>query len=80
MTQIHSLLTQLRARVEELERQRARTNRGHLNQRRAADYLNKSREWLRQRDLRGDGPRRNPDGTYPIDGLDEFIEQNTGRT
>jgi hypothetical protein len=80
MLDMQSVLRRLCERVDELERQRVRTNRGHLNQRRAADYLNKSREWLRQRDLRGDGPRRNPDGTYPIDGLDEFIEQNTGRT
>ena len=80
MLEIQSQLARLNQRVEQLERQHARTTRGHLNQRRAADYISKSREYLRQRALHGDGPRRNPDGTYPIDGLDKFIEQTTGRT
>jgi hypothetical protein len=31
---------------------------------------------LRQRERRGDGPRRNPDGTYNFDSLDDFKEQS----
>ena len=57
MVETQSELTRLRARVDQLERQRARTNRGRVNQRRAAEYLGRSREFLRQRELRGDGPR-----------------------
>lgn len=77
-------IKRLRERVDQLEeqerqreRQRARTNRGHLNQRRAAEYIGKSREYLRQRELCGNGPPRNADGTYPIAGLDAFVEQDT---
>ena len=76
MLEVQSELTRLRARVEKLERQHARTNRGHTNQKRAAEYLGKSREWLRQRERRGDGPHRNPDGTYSYDNLDAFAEEN----
>jgi hypothetical protein len=70
-------IARLRARVDELERQRVRTRRGHTTQKGAAEYLGKSREWLRQRERRGDGPRRNPDGTYSFDSLDEFTARNT---
>jgi hypothetical protein len=71
---IQSELTALRERVERLENDRARTKRGHCNQREAAAYLGKSREWLRQRERRGDGPQRNPDGSYSFDRLDDFKE------
>jgi hypothetical protein len=74
-SQILSEIRDLRTRLDRLESERRRTTRGHANQRRAAEYLGKSREWLRQRERRGDGPRRNPDGTYAYDELDLFKEQ-----
>ena len=75
MLEIQSEIARLRERVEQLERQRARTNRGCLNQRRAAEYLGKSREYLRTLHLRGEGPRRGADGSYSFDDLDAFAEQ-----
>jgi hypothetical protein len=74
--EIRSALNSLTARVARLENERRRTTRGHVNQRRAAEYLGRSREWLRQRECRGDGPERNPDGTYSLDNLDRYAEQN----
>lgn len=73
---IQSALNDLHERVARLENDRRRTTRGHVNQRRAAEYLGKSREWLRQRERRGDGPQRNSDGTYSLDSLDRYAEQN----
>jgi hypothetical protein len=52
----------------------SRTRRGRVNQRRAAEYLGRSREWLRQRHLRGEGPHRAADGTYSFDDLDSYSE------
>jgi hypothetical protein len=71
-----SELNDLRERVKRLESVQSRTSRGRTNQRGAAEYLGKSREWLRQRHLRGDGPHRAADGTYSYDDLDAFAEQN----
>ena len=76
MLEIQSEIARLRKRVDELERRQVRTTRGYTNQRGAAAYLGKSREWLRQRERRGDGPHRNPDGTYSYDNLDAFAEEN----
>jgi hypothetical protein len=78
VSSIQSQLTALCERVERLENDRARTKRGHVNQRRAAEYLGKSREWLRQHERRGDGPRRNSDNTYSLDELDRFKEAGAG--
>ena len=74
-SEILSELNDLRARVQRLER---KSNRGRTNQRGAAAYLGRSREYLRTLHLRGQGPRRAPDGTYTFDDLDAFAErQNT---
>jgi hypothetical protein len=71
---LQELVEDLRARVARLESGTRRTSRGHCNMRQAAEYLGHSREWLRQRHLRGEGPARNPDGSYSYDQLDAFKE------
>ena len=77
MSEIQSELARLRDRVEQLERRHTRTNRGRANQRKAAEYLGCSREYLRQLHLAGKGPRRAADGSYHYDDLDVFSEQGT---
>jgi hypothetical protein len=75
--EIQSAIHDLRERVKRLEETTRRTRRGRTNQRGAAEYLGKSREWLRQLHLRGGGPRRAPDGSYSYDDLDAFSEDET---
>jgi hypothetical protein len=70
---IQSEIAALRERVQRLER---KTTRGRVNQRAAAQYLGRSREYLRTLHLRGAGPRRGADGLYSYDDLDAFAEQN----
>src|SRR5262245_53917608 len=72
---VQSEIDDLRERVKRLEESADRTRRGRTNQRGAAQYLGKSREWLRQLHLRGEGPRRAADGTYSFDDLDNFAER-----
>jgi hypothetical protein len=72
MSSLSSEIKDLRQRVERLER--VKTKRGSCRQKDAAAYIGKSREYLRQLDRRGEGPPRNPDGTYPYDGLDAYQE------
>jgi hypothetical protein len=67
---LHAEVDELKKRVERLEK--GPTKRGRTNQRGAAQYLNKSREWLRQQHLRGKGPRRAADGSYSYDDLDDY--------
>jgi hypothetical protein len=76
MSEIQSELAELRERVQRLERLRTKSSRGRVNQRRAAEYLGRSREFLRQLHLRGEGPRRAADGFYSFDDLDSWAEQN----
>jgi len=73
--EVQSEIEELRERVEKLENAVRRTRRGRTNQRGAAEYLGKSREWLRQRHLRGEGPVRDPDGTYTYDNFDAYSEK-----
>jgi hypothetical protein len=73
---------QLEARLAALEealrrRERPARGRGYVSQRGAAEYLGRSREYLRRLHLEGKGPKRNPDGSYSYDDLDAFAEQNT---
>jgi hypothetical protein len=75
--EIQSMFDDLRERVKRLESLHTKTNRGRCNQRGAADYLGKSREWLRQLHLRGEGPHRAADGSYSYDDLDAFSEGNS---
>jgi hypothetical protein len=62
-------------RVKKLEKAASRTMRGRTNQRGAATYLGRSREWLRLLHLNGEGPPRAPDGTYSYDDLDRWSER-----
>jgi hypothetical protein len=64
----------LKERVAALEWERRKTQRGRTNMSGAAQYLGRSREWLRKLNLRGEGPRRGVDGSYSFDDLDAFIE------
>jgi|RhiMetdeSRZDD1v2_1073273.scaffolds.fasta_scaffold2427406_2 hypothetical protein len=74
MSTVQAEIADLRERVQRLER---KSTRGRVNQRLAAQYLGRSREFLRQLHLRGEGPRRGADGSYSYDDLDAFAEQNT---
>jgi hypothetical protein len=74
MPNLQTEIAALKARIERLENDARRTNRGRTNQRGAADYLHKSREYLRQLHLRGKGPKRGADGSYSFDDLDAFAE------
>jgi hypothetical protein len=71
---LQSEIANLKERVAALEWERRKTNRGRVNQRGAAQYLGRSREYLRRLHLRGKGPRRGTDGSYSYDDLDAFIE------
>jgi hypothetical protein len=73
---VQAQIDDLKERVERLESASRKTTRGRTNQRGAADYLGKSREWLRQRHLDGKGPHRGTDGSYSYDDLDTFAESN----
>jgi len=75
--EIVSAIAELRERVQRLERLRTRSSRGRVNQRRAAEYLGRSREFLRRLHLRGEGPPRAADGSYSLDDLDSWAEENT---
>ena len=75
--EIVSAIAELSERVQRLERLRSRSNRGRVNQRRAAEYLGRSREFLRQQHLRGKGPPRAADGSYSLDDLDSWAEHDT---
>jgi hypothetical protein len=72
-----SEIDDLRERVKRLEEHAGRSKRGRVNQRGAAQYLGRSREWLRKLELRGEGPRRGADGFYDYDDLDAFSEKKT---
>ena len=69
------LLNELRQRLDRLERT---TRRGSRNQKQAAEYLNRSEEWLRREHAAGRGPKRRRRGTrgwdYDIADLDAYRE------
>jgi hypothetical protein len=75
--QVQAEIADLRERVKRLEESARRTKRGRTNMLGAAQYLGKSREWLRKLHLRGEGPHRAPDGTYSYDDLDAFSEKRS---
>jgi hypothetical protein len=74
LARISAAVDDLGARVKNLEAKVVRTGRGRVNQRRAADYLGRSREFLRLLHKEGKGPPRGADGTYSLDDLDAFAE------
>jgi hypothetical protein len=70
------ILNELRQRLDRLERT-ARPRRGSLNQKQAAEYLNRSEEWLRREHAAGRGPRRRRRGRYydyTFEDLDAYRE------
>jgi hypothetical protein len=71
-------LNDLRQRVERLERA-TQKQRGYLNQKQAAGYLNRSDEWLRLEHAAGRGPKRHRVGArgwrYAIADLDAYIAE-----
>jgi hypothetical protein len=72
--EIHTALADIKERLVRLESGIHRTARGRVNQRRAAEYLGKSREWIRLRHRNGSGPPRAADGSYSLDDLDEYAK------
>ena len=77
LPEVQSEIDDLRERAKKLEENARRTRRGRCNMLAAAQYLGKSREWLRKLHLAGVGPHRAPDGTYSYDDLDAFSENRT---
>jgi hypothetical protein len=76
-TPTSEMLDELRQRLDRLERA-TRPRRGSLNQREAAEYLNRSEEWLRREHAAGRGPKRRRRGSrgwdYSIADLDAYGE------
>jgi hypothetical protein len=50
-------------------------NRGYLTQAKAAEYLGRSKEYLREHHANGTGPARMPNGQYAIRDLDEWMQR-----
>jgi hypothetical protein len=71
------LIKELRQRLDRLERS-TRPRCGSLNQKQAAEYLNRSEEWLRREHAAGRGPKRRRRGLrgwdYDLADLDAYRE------
>jgi hypothetical protein len=61
------------AALEEAVRRLETKNRGYLTQSAAAEYLGRSKEYLREHDANGTGPARMPNGQYALRDLDDWI-------
>jgi hypothetical protein len=76
-THVVNILNELHERLNRLERA-TRPRRGSLNQVQAAQYLNRSEEWLRREHAAGRGPKRRRRGyrgwDYDISDLDAYRE------
>jgi hypothetical protein len=74
---LETIINNLCQRLERLEHT-ARPRRGSLNQKQAAEYLNRSEEWLRREHVAGRGPKRRRRGArgwdYNIADLDAYRE------
>ena len=73
MSDISHELSALRERLARLERGQHRRQRS-TKQKGAAEYIGRSREYLRQRYLKGKNPRRNADGSYDYSALDDYLD------
>jgi|AmaraimetFIIA100_FD_contig_51_7068895_length_990_multi_5_in_0_out_0_1 FtsZ-binding cell division protein ZapB len=65
----------LRQRLERLEEHSTRPRRGSLNLKQAAEFLNRSDEWLRREHAAGRGPKRRRIGrnySYSFEDLDAY--------
>jgi hypothetical protein len=73
-----TILNELRQRLERLEHT-ARPRRGSMNQKQAAEYLNRSEEWLRREHAAGRGPKRRRRGSrgwdYTVEDLDAYAAE-----
>jgi hypothetical protein len=76
MSSLQAAIADLTKRLERLERAPDRTRRGWANQREAAEYVGRSREYLRQRARDGTGPPCS-DGKYHYDDLDRWMETDS---
>jgi hypothetical protein len=82
-SEVIDILNELRQRLRRLEEKTSR-RRGSVNQKQAAEYLNRSEEWLRREHAAGRGPKRRRRGSrnweYLIDDLDAYAaaEGNSG--
>jgi hypothetical protein len=68
-------LRELRARLAHLE---GRHRPKHFNQKQAAEYLNRSEEWLRREHAAGRGPKRSRRGRYwdyTVEDLDAYAAE-----
>jgi hypothetical protein len=78
--EVIEILNELRHRLRRLEEKTSR-RRGSLNQKEAAEYLNRSEEWLRREHTAGRGPKRRRRGTrnweYLIDDLYTYTTTET---
>jgi hypothetical protein len=72
MSDIHKLEKRIAA-LEEAVRRIETKNRGYLTQAKAAEYIGRSKEFLRERHASGTGPARMPNGQYAIRDLDEWV-------
>ena len=75
------VLSELRQRLERLELA-IPPRRGSLNQKQAAEYLNRSEEWLRREHLAGRGPKRRRRGSrgwdYGMADLKSYRQGDSG--
>jgi hypothetical protein len=63
------------AALEEAVRRLETKNRGYLTQSAAAEYIGRSKEYLREHHASGTGPARMPNGQYAIRDLDEWMQR-----
>jgi hypothetical protein len=61
------------AALEEAVRRLETKNRGYLTQSHAAEYIGRSKEYLREHHASGTGPVRLPNGQYSYQALDEWL-------
>jgi len=76
-TDLLPILEELRHRLVRLEAA-ANRRKKRFNQKQAAEYLNRSEEWLRREHAAGRGPKRTKRGryyTYTVEELDAYANE-----